>query len=134
MKLTIRLVPGLGTTLAAFVLAAPAWAADVAKEITTASTHAGLAAKGTDLKVVQMHLHHVVNCLVGPDGQGFDKTQINPCKEFGAEIMVDFKGDAAQRQTLQKALDTSLAGLKQDKTEAAQHDAEEVHAMLDTVK
>ena len=66
---------------ALFALAAPFPAAadtDVAKEIATAQAHAGFAAAGTDLKTVQMHLHHVVNCIVGPKGKGYDATQANP--------------------------------------------------------
>ena len=31
-----------------------------------------MAAKAADLKTTQMHLHHAVNCLVGPGGKGFD--------------------------------------------------------------
>ena len=43
-------------------------AADVGAEITTAAQHAGLAAQSGDIAGVHTHLHHTVNCLVGPGG------------------------------------------------------------------
>src|SRR5271157_1645163 len=57
----------------------PASAADVNKEVNTAALHAGYAASSKDMKATQMHLHHVVNCLVGPQGEGFDASFGNPC-------------------------------------------------------
>ncbi len=32
-----------------------------------------------------MRLHHVINCLVGPRGRGFDAAVGNPCKGVGKE-------------------------------------------------
>ena len=46
--------------------------ADVAAELTVADQHAGFAAKAATVDMVHMHLHHVLNCLVGPSGPGFD--------------------------------------------------------------
>jgi hypothetical protein len=43
----------------------PGSAADVNKEVSTAAQHAGFAGSSKDMKTTQMHLHHVVNCLVG---------------------------------------------------------------------
>jgi hypothetical protein len=37
---------------------------DVAKEVSTAAQHAGLAASSKDMKTTQMHLHHVVNWAI----------------------------------------------------------------------
>ena len=59
------------------LLATPAFAA-LSDEVSTAQTHAGLAAKGADVNAVHMHLHHALNCLVGPGGAGFDAGQANP--------------------------------------------------------
>src|SRR6185437_11904150 len=76
---------------------------DPAKETATAATHAGLAAKATDLKGTQMHLHHVVNCLVGPKGKGFDAAPGNPCKDQGNGAIADTKNkkqNATQIQTM----------------------------------
>src|SRR5262252_8785283 len=64
---------------------------DPAKEVATAAQHAGLAAKAADMKATQMHLHHVVNCLVGSGGQGYDANEANPCKDQGAGAIPDTK-------------------------------------------
>jgi hypothetical protein len=60
--------------------------ADGPQAISTAATHAGMAASGTDVVGVRRHLHHVLNCLVGPDGQGFDAAAGNPCGAAGGAI------------------------------------------------
>ena len=51
---------------AAAALASTPALADVAAQLSVAQNHAGMAAKAADLKMVQTHLHHAVNCLVGP--------------------------------------------------------------------
>lgn len=95
---------------------------DVAKEVTTAATHAGLAAGSKDMKSVQMHLHHTVNCLVGPEGAGFDTEVANPCKGQGNGAIPDTK-DAAKLASLRAALAKVDAGLKENDMAAAQLDA-----------
>jgi hypothetical protein len=73
-----------------FVAAAPAAAdTDVAKEVSTAAQHAGLAASSKDMKTTQMHLHHVVNCLGGPRDPNFDAAAGNPCKDQGSGAIPD---------------------------------------------
>ena len=108
----------------------PARAADPAKEIATAATHAGFAAKATDLKTVDMHLHHVVNCLVGPQGKGFDAKQVNPCKSYGGGALPDFAGAPAEKRKLQQALAAAEAGLGQSDLAAARKDATTAQAAL----
>jgi hypothetical protein len=127
-RLAMMIVPGLALGL---MIAGPARAADSdpAKETSTAATHAGLAAKATDMKTTQMHLHHVVNCLVGPSGTGFDAAPGNPCKEQGNGAIPDTK-DAAQKKTLQDALDKANAGLKQTDLAAAQKAATDAQGLL----
>lgn len=103
--------------------------ADPAKEMSTAATHAGLAAKGTDLKMTQMHLQHVVNCLVGPQGKGFDATPGNPCKDQGAGAIPDNK-NAALKKPMQQALNKARAGLKTKNMATAQKDATAAQTLL----
>jgi hypothetical protein len=103
--------------------------ADPAKERSTAATHAGLAAKSTDLKMTQMHLHHVVNCLVGPNGKGFDATPGNPCKDQGNGAIPDTK-DQAQKTKLEQALQKADAGLRQTDMAKAQQDATDAQGLL----
>src|SRR6266511_4230816 len=58
-------------------------AADGGKQIATAAQHAGYAADSTAIGMAHAHLHHTINCLVGPQGDGFDAKELNPCKGFG---------------------------------------------------
>src|ERR1700742_5108250 len=82
----------------AAVIATPVLA-DTAAELSIAQNHAGMAAKAADLKTTQMHLHHAVNCLVGPSGAGFDAAAGNPCGKAGNGAIPD-SSDAAQKAKL----------------------------------
>ena len=126
---------GLAFTAALPFALAPgaAAAADSAKEVATATFHAGLAAGSKDLKTVQSHLHHVVNCLVGPKGTGFDANELNPCKDQGDGALMDTM-DAAHKKTLQGALDYAMAGLKTMDLASAQKAATEAQDELKKVK
>lgn len=110
--------------LAQAVQPAPAAGAnDAAKEIATAAAHAGMALGAADLKMAQTHLHHVVNCIVGPSGKGFDAQAGNPCKGAGDGALVDAKGDAATEAKLHSALADAEQGLR-----ATTVDTAHVHA------
>src|ERR1700730_5503208 len=78
------------------VLPASALAADAAKEAAISEMHAGLAAKSATIEQVHMHLHHAVNCLVGPVGQGFDANEANPCQKLGKGAIPDTTDSAAK--------------------------------------
>jgi len=97
-------------------------AEDPAKEVTTAALHAGFAAAAKDMKDVRMHLHHTVNCLVGPAGAGFDTKEANPCKGQGEGAIPDTK-DPGKLAALHDALVKANDGLKQNDMAAAQTDA-----------
>ena len=81
------------------------------------------------MKMTQMHLHHVVNCLVGPKGKGFDTSNANPCKDYGNGAIPDMK-DPNQKKALQAALAKANAGLKSKDMAAAQKDATDAQALL----
>ncbi len=92
--------------LAAMALGAQAIAAapmGMADELKTAITHAGFAAKYDTMKEVSLHLHHVVNCLVGPNDKMFDKAAGNPCQGQGNGIMPDIKAKMGEDQEYQVA-------------------------------
>jgi len=73
-------------------LSSPATAAgDPAAELKTAMTHAGFAAKYEALKEVTLHLHHTLNCLVGPQDKLFDAAAGNPCQGQGSGYLPDLK-------------------------------------------
>src|SRR5436189_5456151 len=74
--------------------------ADTAAAVNIDKNHAGMAAKAADLKTTQMHLHHAVNCLVGPAGKGFDAAAGNPCGKAGAGA-IPYATDAAVKAKLQ---------------------------------
>ena len=123
---TIGVLAGLAVGL---VLASTKADADSAKEVTTAASHAGFAAKSADLKGTQMHLHHVVNCLVGPKGQGFDDKEANPCKDQGNGAIPDTT-DAVRKAALIEALAKVNEALRQTDMATAQKRASEAQALL----
>ena len=53
------------------------------RKSSTPTEHAGYAAAAADIAGVHAHLHHALNCLVGPGGNGFDAKEINPCAHAG---------------------------------------------------
>lgn len=111
-------------SVAALALALPlaASAADAGaatKQVATASAHAGMALGASDLATADAHLHHVVNCLVGMNGPGFDAKAANPCKGMGNGAITDAKGDAAMTMRLKAALADVEVGLKATTLDAA---------------
>jgi len=113
-------------TTAAFVSAAAL--ADGPQAVSTAATHAGLAASGTDMAGVQRHLHHVLNCLVGAEGQGFDAAAGNPCAAAGGAIPQTT--DAAAKDKLQKAATLLRTAVATENLDAAKKAAADVQALL----
>src|SRR5579863_7879581 len=87
---------------APLLFAATAFAADLGSEINNAQTHAGLAAQAADINGVHTHMHHALNCLVGPKGDGFDAKQMNPCAQSGNGAIPD-EMDAAKKAKLTTA-------------------------------
>jgi hypothetical protein len=111
----------LFTASASLPLAAGA-AANVNTEIKTAASHAGFAAKAKDLKTADAHLHHALNCLVGPNGEGFDKAEANPCKNSGNGAIPD-SSDPQQKMALEKVTKTLETGLSEKTAAAAKKEA-----------
>lgn len=132
-KKFIRCLPVL---LLAFALPMAAQAEDsgsmVSKQVGTASAHAGMALGATDLKMAHTHLHHVINCLVGPSGEAFDADAGNPCKGQGQGALVDAKGDAATEARLHTALTEAEHGVKTTTLDDAHADAKQAMTTLQT--
>lgn len=115
-------------TLAALAAtAAPALAADAAQPISTAAQHAGYAAGADDIKGIHTHLQHVLNCLVGPDGEGFDDSAADPCK--GQSAMAAASMDS-QTMKLENAADLARTGLEIEAPEPAKHVALAIQTVL----
>ncbi len=85
------------------VQAVPAAQMGMGEELKTAITHAGFAQKYATVKEVSLHLHHVLNCLVGPKDKLFDKAAGNPCQGQGNGIMPDIKAKMGEDQEYQVA-------------------------------
>ena len=89
------------------LLATPAMAlagGNANQEISTAATHAAMAANAADTATAIMHFHHVINCLVGPKSRIFDATVGNPCKDMGNGAMNDVDKKSPEYIRLQHAL------------------------------
>jgi hypothetical protein len=103
--------------------------ADAASETVTAATHAELAAGASDLKSVRMHLHHALNCLVGPGGNGFDAKDLNPCAQSGHGAIPD-TGDVTKKVSLEAAADKARSGIAAADMKTARARASAVAAAL----
>jgi hypothetical protein len=108
MKLIIACI----TIIACVLVYAPpragaaAMGGDVAKELQTATFHAGeLAQRGDAVAASKLHLQHVINCLEGPSGADFKAAAGFPCEGQGQGIIPDLKtAVAAQVPGADKAL------------------------------
>ena len=116
----------LSSVVAAFPLAA---LADVSVEIKTAETHAGFSAQATNIQEAHTHLHHTLNCLVGPGGNGFDKTALNPCNGNGNGIIPD-TADATKKAALEQLAAEARAGLASNDLATVKKDAADIEAKL----
>jgi hypothetical protein len=110
-------------------LALSAYAVNAAKEAATAADHAGFAAKATTIQQVHMHLHHALNCLVGPKGEGFDLSAENPCASLGSGAIPDDTSASAE-YSLRSAVKDLTAGLASNDLATAQKDAAQAEAEL----
>jgi hypothetical protein len=124
------LLVGLSGAMATGVAFAGSPPGDAHAEIGTAHAHALMAKSATTVAMAQTHLHHVINCLVGPDGTGFDAGAGNPCKDHGNGAIPDSAGNSALHGKLQSALADAQAGLKSDSLAAVQDDAGKAAATL----
>jgi hypothetical protein len=124
----------LSTSAALAALLLPLCArADVATEVSTAATHAGLAAGSASLPMAQMHLHHVLNCLIGAAGKGYDSSAANPCKDQGSGAIPD-TSDVLKKEILQRAASNAQDALKETDLDALKKDAANIQTTLKSVK
>lgn len=101
-----------------------------ATEVTTAHAHALMAQHAATLTMADAHLHHVINCLVGSKGAGFDAAAGTPCKGQGNGAIPDSASDQALRAKLETALTEARAGLESSTLASAQQAAAKVAAAL----
>lgn len=120
-----HLVAGL---LAAGLVVLPALA-DEHSEIVNAEAHAGYANDYADIMQVHMHLHHSLNCLVGPNGAGYAAKEIDPCAHAGNGAIPDAK-DAKTKAALEAAAKVVSSALAENDIGKAKKIAAEATAML----
>jgi hypothetical protein len=95
----------------ALMLAGPAFAmGNAQKEISTAVEHAGYASTVKQVDKVHLHLHHVINCLVGPNGEGFYAAAGDPCKGQGSGALNDITSSGRRKMDLEHALTLAKTG------------------------
>ena len=107
--------------------------ADAKSEIATAAQHAGLAAAAPDLVQTHMHLHHAMNCLVGPQDADFDKANMNPCAQQGKGAFPD-ESDAEVKTKLQGAMSAAADGIASKDEATAKKNATMAKTILESVK
>jgi hypothetical protein len=111
-------------------------AGDPSAELKTAVTHAGFAAKYETMKEVTLHLHHALNCLVGPQDKLFDAAAGNPCQGQGNGYLSDqkaAKGENSQYHEVWWAAQIAAQALASDNMGAAKAAARIVNMVLDNV-
>ncbi|MDE1899644.1 MAG: hypothetical protein KGH73_11365, partial [Xanthomonadaceae bacterium] len=74
--------------------------------------------------------HHVINCLVGNEGKGYDAKAGNPCAGMGTGALNDTRHSAAEHATLEQALAMAKRGLKAPTLAAAHATAGKIATTL----
>ena len=115
-----------------FTCPMPAYA-DGTSEIATAAEHAGLAAAAPNLPQTRMHLHHAMNCLVGPKDGDFDKTNMNPCAQQGKGAFIDASSPEIKAK-LQNAMSLAGDGIASSDEATAKKNAASIKALLEGIK
>lgn len=103
-------------------------------EASTAHAHALMAQNATTVAQAHTHLHHVINCLVGPQGTGFDATAGNPCKGQGNGAIPDSASNQTLNGKLKSALADAQRALQSDSLASVQKDAGKIAAELQAKK
>ena len=98
----------------------------------TAMKHAEMAVNATSLKEVQMHLHHVLNCLEGKSGKDFNASFGDPCNGKGA--LETLKKGAPDRVRADNAIALAQVGVKLQDEKPAGLVAQAVYAILSESK
>ncbi len=123
----------------ALALAGGAWAqgSDALNEqLATARQHAEFSMGADDVAGATLHLGHVLNCIAGEGGEGFDGDWGHPCGGQGDGILADVAShpDAdAVAAVLSAAHALAMDGVAAESLGAAQAAAAGVHALLGVI-
>ena len=80
----LGLVLAVATTTSGAMMSGPA-----DRELQTAITHAGLAARQTTVAQIELHLHHVINCIEGKEGKDYFAGSGDVCQGMGRGLLAD---------------------------------------------
>ena len=101
------------------------------QEFATAIDHSGYAAKADSLDKVHLHLHHVINCIEGPDGADFDASAGDPCKGQGNGLLNDMDSSKAEQKAMvERARDLAVTGTRVDVLEPGHDVAKAARGIL----
>ncbi len=98
----------------------------------TAMKHAELAANAKSVKEIQMHLHHVLNCLEGKSGKDYNASFGDPCNGQGA--LATLKNGTPGMVRADNAILLARVGINLQDEKPARLVAEAVHAILSESK
>lgn len=108
------------------------------EEIAAAMVHATAASHVDTVAGVQLHLHHVINCLVGAQGKRFDaKAEAlseHPCKNLGHGAIADAGRQHGVHGALEQALAAAERGTQAGNLAAAHADAAAALKALDVAR
>lgn len=104
-------------------------AGNAQQEIDKALLHADFLIKADSLAHMHMHMHHILNCMAGEHGKGFDPKAMNPCKGLGNGAIHD-EPSAAKRKLLEQVDQLASIGVTIDNPSAAHDVALAMHGLL----
>jgi hypothetical protein len=115
------LIALISLPLLAFTMDSAYADASVNQELSTAITQANKAEKASSVQQADQYLHTVINCLVGTNGAGYDKTAGDPCNGQGNGAMKDYQNEGTvDMQYLKQALEDAQYGLLTSRVKIAQ--------------
>lgn len=104
-------------------------AGNAREEIDKALMHADFLIKAESLNHMHMHMHHILNCMVGEHGKGYDAHAMNPCKGLGNGAIND-ETSASKRKLLDQVERLASVGVTIDDAAAAHDVALAMHSLL----
>jgi hypothetical protein len=102
-------------------------------QLATAIQHAGFSMEATDPAVATRHLGHVLNCLAGEAGEGFDSAWGHPCAGQGDGILADVSTHPQHDAVVllvRSAHDLAMEGVQAGSLEGVRAAAAGVRALL----
>ncbi len=106
---------------------------DLATQLGTAIQHSGFSAAAEEHAMAVRHLGHVLNCIAGEGGVGFDSSWGHPCGGQGAGILSDLSSHPQADDLAILAMvahELAMEGLTQESLGSVQAAAYGVQALL----